>query len=902
MIHKITIALCSMLMFGIYSRAHATHAGDLDPSFGTSGKVIGRFPNVRGGTALTSLAIVPGTSDIIATGFNIPITLSLSARYRSNGSIDSSFGEDRSRMFVWDRVKTTASTLMRSNTLLVTGGSAPFAHDSTAPHFLDLKAITLNGKEAPQFNNSGNQWNVRGEIRALAIDSRNRIVAAGYADVAAGGAARRHQFVVARALSTGVRDQSFNGAAGAVTTHMSYGNPGHGDDNNEEVILGVAALPNDALVVAGTARIRDENRFILARYTEQGSLDSTFNRASTRAGTVEVNFAPLAGPLPSGIPRVDRATAVTTQTVDGITYIVAVGLVRTHTNRWSLGVVRYNLDGTPDTTFGQSVQGQRTGMIVDNFDGFNVQAYGVTIDNNNKIIVVGSYQHTTNALSQFIVARYTTQGQSDATFGNQGKNITTMQEGAAAIATTVSQDNNNNLVVGGFIQDSTGVPYFALARYRGDELEPVFNNDNPLVFPGALASESRDIALDSLGRIVSVGFTTHQTSRRFALARLLRDGSLDPYFGTNGLVNNPFSTEAQPFEQINSVTIGADDTIIVAGESIIGGNSRFVLARYTPRGILDTTFGDLVNPNVPTGPHTGKIITNFTSLTGNQNPNDSAHIVTLERNGNIIAAGYALNKDGTFSIAVARYLPQGILDPTFGSLVYELDETGPRTGMLISDFKTVSVKAESLVIEQNGSLLIAGSAIAPLSATSKQVSQQFIVARYHANGTPDTHFGSHGKILTKFNSNGSVVHAMAMSDANKVLVAGYNFATHGVARIALARYLHNGTIDNDFGDRGTVTTEPHGVSGHTIATAVLALSQGRTVIAGHNIATENPTAFIAQYTDQGKLDGTFGNNGIITVPSLVFNAVLRNPRDTKQLSFYTSGSLDKKMIVQRYTR
>ena len=124
----------------------------------------------------------------------------------------------------------------------------------------------------------------------------------------------------------------------------------------------------------------------------------------------------------------------------------------------------------------------------------------------------------------------------------------------------------------------------------------------------------------------------------------------------------------------NSVAIQPDGKIVVVGSANI---NNFALARYNNDGSLDTTFaGD------------GKII----------GPDGSLNSVALQPDGKIVVAGVASN--GTnFDFVLARYNSYGSLDTSFG--------TG---GKVLTDFTGNDDAANSVAIQPDGKIVVAGSA------------------------------------------------------------------------------------------------------------------------------------------------------------------------------------------------
>jgi uncharacterized delta-60 repeat protein len=142
------------------------------------------------------------------------------------------------------------------------------------------------------------------------------------------------------------------------------------------------------------------------------------------------------------------------------------------------------------------------------------------------------------------------------------------------------------------------------------------------------------------------------SSLDFAIARYNTDGSLDTSFGTGGKVTTMFSADS---DTASALLLQADGKIVVGGDSYQGASGTgvdFALARYNSDGSLDTTFGQSSTP--------GKLTTALAQFSGR----DSIYALTLQTvagEARIVAAG----GEGDFS--VARYLPDGTLDVTFGA-------------------------------------------------------------------------------------------------------------------------------------------------------------------------------------------------------------------------------------------
>ena len=119
--------------------------------------------------------------------------------------------------------------------------------------------------------------------------------------------------------------------------------------------------------------------------------------------------------------------------------------------------------------------------------------------------------------------------------------------------------------------------------------------------------------------------------------------------------------------------------------------------------------------------------------------------------------------------------------------------------------------------------------------TSNGVIDFFCLIRYNINGTLDTFFGEAGKVVTTFPST-SVGTTMALQQDGKIVVAGQTW-TGTVNTFALARYLEDGTLDASFGNAGIVTTTF--ANKNSVGHSVLIQNDGKIVLGGHTFVLEN---------------------------------------------------------------
>jgi uncharacterized delta-60 repeat protein len=278
-------------------------------------------------------------------------------------------------------------------------------------------------------------------------------------------------------------------------------------------------------------------------------------------------------------------------------------------------------DGDLDPTFGVG------GIVITDFSGGDDYAFTLVLQPDAKIVAAG---HTS---SGFALARYNSDGSLDTSFGSGGKVVTTFSGGATAVAI---QSDGKIVAAGGSL----------LVRYYSDgTLDTTFGTGGKVVQTG-FGGFSVSIVLQSDGKIVTAGAMFAPAD--FALARYNGDGSLDTTFGSGGLVTTDFSGRD---DEASASLLQADGKIVAAGRttSTVGTvQGSFALARYNTDGSLDTTFGTA-----------GRVITSFAA--------DDASVVEtliLQPDGKIVAGG------GRFIIEeglrLARYNSDGSLDPTFG--------------------------------------------------------------------------------------------------------------------------------------------------------------------------------------------------------------------------------------------
>ena len=335
----------------------------------------------------------------------------------------------------------------------------------------------------------------------------------------------------------------------------------------------------------------------------------------------------------------DGLDAVTLQP-DG--KIVAAGSL-IHDN-WTTAflLARFNSDGSLDTTFGNQ------GVTVTGFGDGSTDGRAIVLQPDGKIIVAGvSGAGPYSELNDFALARYNANGSLDPAFGTGGK-LKTHFPGVyntGSNATAVALQSDGKIIVAGRYKNEGSYREFALARYNANgSLDPSFGSGGMLTTSmGAGDSAALSIVLLPNGRIVLTGyFTAGHRNHDFALACYSPNGTLDQSFGNGGRVNTDFSGASDDIA--SDVAFQSDGKLIVAGQTGLYPSFDVALARYNTAGQLDLTFGI-----------GGKVSSNFGSR-------DEGYSVAIQGDGRVVVAGISDPTGGTFDFMVARYLavnPQG---------------------------------------------------------------------------------------------------------------------------------------------------------------------------------------------------------------------------------------------------
>ncbi len=398
--------------------------------------------------------------------------------------------------------------------------------------------------------------------------------------------------------------------------------------------------------------------------------------------------------------------------------------------------VRCGDSGRLDPSFG------RAGTAITPLSTLVATAQAAVPRPDGRLLVAGERRGGSYPLAA--LARFDADGHLDAGFATGGRALADLGGSfyGAALALT-----ENRIVLGGSVYNGHDTD-FVLLGYRPDgSPDPGFGSGGRVLTD--LASGSNDY-LRSLvvlpgGRLVAGG----RSGDGFALVGYRPDGGLDPGFGLGGKVRTPVGGGGVG---IYALAVDAEGRIVAAGRQFSTAGYDLAVARYRSDGTLDTAFG---------GGH-GYVLLDYAGK------DDGAWAVAALGDGSLLLGGEVEKASGGSLAAVARLLPDGGLDPSFGNGGWAVLEAPLEGGI------------RALAVQPDGRIVVAGHAF-----DADTGNEYFLLARLLPDGGLDPEFGDGGVTRTLF-AHDAWVNALVLVPDGRIVVAGY--ARDASEGFALARY------------------------------------------------------------------------------------------------------------------
>ncbi len=526
-----------------------SQAGTLDPMFGVDGLVSTEVaPYDDWGTAI---ALQSDGKIILAgqSGNGIDVDFSM-ARYTADGLLDATFGTGGVVITPVgiDDDRCWAINIMSDGKILLCGTANNGSNDDFA-----MVRYLENGTLDATFGTDGivlfDFYGDNDYGYGVTTQLDNKIVMVGSATVAY----PHREFAIARFNNDGSVDNTFD-FDGKVTTDMC--------DFTSEKATSVIVLSDNKIVVGGNCF----GSIGIARYNGDGSLDNSFSTDGHLVTNVGVDQT---YPISIATQSDGKIVAAGHEIEDAPYY-----------TKMNFGLVRYNVDGNLDESFGDE------GVVITNFDTLTGDVgLALAIQTDGKIIVAGQSYTVCFGIGYFALARYNTNGTLDTTFGIGGLvNTDFGYSHDAAFAVAIQPDGK--IIAGGQSgPNDLARRYFGLARYLNDCF---YATDKSIIqTSNILTAVATDLAyqwVDCENDYLPVADGTNQTytaTQNGTYAVIFTDGAcvdtsecvvVNTVDITSGSTSTAITVFPNPFTETLSLTMNIDGTNNITGEIFLYNN------------------------------------------------------------------------------------------------------------------------------------------------------------------------------------------------------------------------------------------------------------------------------------------------------------------------------------------
>jgi uncharacterized delta-60 repeat protein len=460
------------------------------------------------------------------------------------------------------------------------------------------------------------------------------------------------------------------------------------------------------------------------------------------------------------------------------------------------GIVRLNSDGTRDTAFTTN-----TGTGFSYYSSTFSLLFGIAIQSDGKIVIVGFFTEFNGATVNFIV-RLNSDGTRDTTF------TTNNGSGFNDYTLSVAIQSDGKIVIGGNFTYLNNTATNRIVRLNSNgTIDTAFATNT-----GSGANESvSSLAIQSDGKIIVGGsFTTFNGVTVNRIVRLNSDGTRDASFNANtgsGFDNRPYS-----------MAIQSDGKIIVGGLlATFNGTAVNYIVRLNSNGTRDTTF----TTNMGTG-------LNYPTFgTG------GVYSLAIQSDGKIFVGGNFTSLNNTATNYIVRLNSDATRDTTFITNIGSGFNRGVR----------------SLGVQSNGKIFVIGD------FTSLNGAGVSGCVRLNSNGTLDTVFA------TSIDSGGvGETWSVAFQPDNKIIIGGYFRTFNGTAANGIVRLNSDDTTDTAF--TANIGTGFNIGAGYAPGPGLIVIQSDGKIVMGGAFATFNGVTvnYIVRLNSNGTRDTGFTAN------------------------------------------
>jgi uncharacterized delta-60 repeat protein len=125
-----------------------------------------------------------------------------------------------------------------------------------------------------------------------------------------------------------------------------------------------------------------------------------------------------------------------------------------------------------------------------------------------------------------------------------------------------------------------------------------------------------------------------------------------------------------------------------------------------------------------------------------------------------------------------------------------------------------------------------------------------------------TGVGTNGTVITDISGTNDYMSKMAVQEDGKLVAIGIIGANSTYSSVVI-RYNADGSLDESFGNKGIVISE---IGESPAAYGIAIQKDGKIVVVGTASKNNVPAFGVARYTNDGRLDTSFGENGLAITP------------------------------------
>lgn len=388
----------------------------------------------------------------------------------------------------------------------------------------------------------------------------------------------------------------------------------------------------------------------------------------------------------------DNAFAVTTQP-DG--KVVVAGHSENGVDT-DIAVARYLSDGKLDKDFNHN------GQVTVAVGSGNDSGLALIVQQDGKILVAGTTDNGDDL--DVAVIRLQSDGLPDMDFDQDGQVIITLSDSDDR-AQSVLLQKDGKIILAGSSEDKESTHLFLARLNSNGSLDETFGTNGFANSVDAQNSAALSAALQFDGRILLAGFSGTKEHKRATIFSFLENGTLDKTFADQGIAPSGPEDDDSLFYDLK---IYEDETIVAAGATIGEDYRSVLLAKFTVNGTADPEFNgeglvqtDLGVDTVAYGlaiAHDGSIY-----LAGSGSKNQDTDFILLHFN----SAGYPLQSEPTVIVEEEEEEEE----TTIVLNELELRESNqPETNYTLTDFASYNDVARAIQILDDGTILVAGSA------------------------------------------------------------------------------------------------------------------------------------------------------------------------------------------------